>query len=80
MKGTVDRCIPGGNETSARFRGYGWPATLELLSFLETAKTVSRFKMIICPACNCVHESSGICLSRHRQLPTANPLGDLSCP
>jgi len=56
---------------ACRFTGYGWPATLELLSppIGKPVDSRQHFKMTICPFCNCVHESSGICLSRHRQGP-----------
>ncbi len=45
------------------FTGYGWPATIELLSPLEDITTDSRhaFSMIICPSCSLVHEIGGDC-------------------
>ena len=48
-------------------RGYGWPATLELLSPPATAISDSRrsFKMIICPTYGSVHDDGGACCSRH---------------
>jgi hypothetical protein len=44
-------------------RGYGWPATLELLSPPIAKPVVSRqmIKMNICPACGSVHEEDGDC-------------------
>ena len=47
--------------------GYGWPATLELLSPPIGKPVDSRqtIKMNICPACRCVHEDGGSCISRH---------------
>ena len=45
-------------------RGYGWPATLELLSSPATPGSCHLFKMVICPACGSVHEEDGVCISR----------------
>jgi len=42
-----------------RFKGYGWPATLELLSPLENTSDSRQFKMIIYPSCGLVHEIGG---------------------
>jgi hypothetical protein len=50
-------------------RGYGWSATLELISPPIGKPVDSRqtIWMTICPACRCVHEIGGKCLlSRHR--------------
>jgi len=44
-------------------QGYGWPATLELLSPPIGKPVDSRqtIKMSICPACGSVHEEDGDC-------------------
>lgn len=56
-----------GIESPDRFRGYGWRTTLSLVSPLDTTISDSRhsFKMTICPACRCVQEDGGDCISRH---------------
>jgi len=45
-------------------RGYGWPATLELLSppIGKPVDSCQTIKMNICPACGSVHEIGGICV------------------
>ena len=61
--------IPGGS-----YRGYGWPATLELLSPPIGKPVDSRrtFRLAACPACATVHETGGECaFSRHTPTPAA---------
>ncbi len=44
------------------FTGYGWPATMELLSPLEyTATDTRHFTMTIYPSCFSVYEIGGEC-------------------
>ena len=78
MSRTITGCNSSKKESSTRFRGWGWPATMELLSPLDIADHDPRqsFKMIICPSCASVHEGGGICLAsrhRHDEMDPANP-------
>jgi hypothetical protein len=61
------RNLPVEKTSSNRFRGYGWPATLELLSPPIGKPVDSRqtAKMSICPACKSVHEDGGYYVSGH---------------
>jgi len=69
----VDRRLAGRHGAPPRggaCRGYGWPATLELLSPPIGKPVDSRqtIKMNICPLCRLVHEAGGSCISRHVNL------------
>jgi len=48
---------------SGAYRGYGWPATLELLSppTASSLYPLHLIKMSVCPVCHCVHEDGGKC-------------------
>jgi len=73
MKNRRQEDIVEDRHLGGKSRGYGWPATLELLSLPIGKPVDSRqlFKMIICPACNSFHESGGKCpISRHRHFST----------
>ncbi len=69
-----------------KLKGYGWPATLELLEALDAATVSARqvVRMIPCPSCFYVHEEDGFCISRHGDVSplvfyspaTANPRHD----
>ena len=52
---------------STSFRGYGWPAILDILSPPVGKPVDSRrtIRMGICPACSSVHETGGGCFPSH---------------
>ncbi len=61
------------NKSWGRLGGYGWPATLELLSPPLEKSVDSRhtIMMSICPACSSIHEIGGRCLfsRQHNKIP-----------
>ena len=66
----------GGSVLGGSVCGYGWPATLELLSppggkLVDSRRTI---RMSICPACSSVHETDGCCsFPRHTPANASDP-------